>query len=80
MVVLNVGNVEKFVTEQKALGNDVKWDGWDIVFFKRSFQNRGWNQPDGAFDRKTRNWGFQTRVKVNERGEWKVPNRNVKSS
>ena len=76
MLTLSIRKVEKFVKEQQALGNDVRWDGWDMVFFRPSpkaiFSN------DGAFRNGV--WGFDNRVSSNEQGVWEVDFRNVKRS
>jgi hypothetical protein len=73
--VLNSNTVDKFVRIQNAKGNDVRWEGWQLVFFKRN--PRGFSSKYGAF---RNGWGMETRVDVNEAGEWKVPSRNVKYS
>lgn len=77
-VVLDYNNVDTFVTEQKALGNDVRWEEWNLIFFRESKNQAGWSKRDGAY--RNDNWGFQTRVTVGADGKWRVPNRNVKHS
>lgn len=77
-VVLDIDSVDAFVAEQKARGNDVRWDGWDLVFFRKNRDNRGFTSKYGAY--RHNNWGFETRVEVNSYGKWKVPARSVKNS
>jgi len=76
MLTLGIRKVEKFVKEQQALGNDVRWDGWDMVFFRPS--------PKAVFSREGafRNgvWGFDNRVSPNGSGVWEVDFRNVRRS
>lgn len=67
---------EKFVKQQQALGNDVRWDGWDIVFFRES--EKGVYSKDGAFRKGT--YGFENRVSVSNDGVWEVDFRNVRRS
>jgi hypothetical protein len=76
-VVLDFDSVDAFVTEQKARGNDVRWDGWTLVFFRKNRDERGFTSKYGAYRHK--NWGFETRVEVNSFGKWKVPARSVKN-
>lgn len=77
-VVLDYNSVDEFVTTQKEKGNDVRWEGWDLVFFRKSRNHSGWSKREGAY--RNDNWGFQTRVTVGNDGKWRVPNRNVKHS
>ena len=72
---------EKFVARQREAGNDVRWDGWDMVFFRGNP-----DQPektaharfsaDGVFRKGI--WGFENRVSVNSDGVWEVDYRNVR--
>ncbi|UMO76378.1 hypothetical protein SEA_TOMAS_234 [Streptomyces phage Tomas] len=77
-VVLDYNSAETFVTEQNKLNNDVRWEGWTLVFFRKSRDNRGWNKREGAFRKD--NWGFESRVTVGTDGKWRVPSRNVRNS
>lgn len=61
------------VSQQQSLGNDVRWDGWDIVFFRPD--ERGIHSPSGA--RRNNTWGFENRFKVNSMGEWVIDPRNL---
>lgn len=65
---------EKFVTRQKRLGNDVRWENYDIVFYRPAPQ--GVYSKDGAF--RNGQWGFENRVPVSERGTWEIDYRNVR--
>lgn len=76
MLTLGIRKVEKFVKEQQALGNDVRWDGWDMVFFRPS--EKAIYKGEGAFRNGV--WGFDNRVSPNEKGVWEVDFRNVKRS
>ena len=74
MVIKSVKQAEKFVNQQKRLGNDVRWDNYDIVFFRKS--DKGVTSKDGAF--RNGEWGFENRFAVNEKGEWNIDGRNVR--
>lgn len=65
---------EKFVTRQKSLGNDVRWDGWDIVFHRPA--EKALYSKDGAF--RGGQWGFENRAPLGDSGTWEVDYRNVK--
>lgn len=65
---------ERFVRRQQRLGNDVRWDGWDLVFFREAPQ--GVYSKDGAF--RNGAWGFENRSPVNAAGQWEVDYRNVR--
>lgn len=74
MLTLSYNRTDKFVNEQKALGNDLRWDGWDLVFFKPD--DKGIYSSQGAF--RDGVWGFDNRVTVNEKGLWDIDWRNIK--
>lgn len=75
MLTLNTpGEAERFVRRQQRLGNDVRWDGWDIVFHRPD--PRGRTNKDGAF--RGNRWGFENRVPVTDDGTWEVDYRNVR--
>ena len=74
MLNLDIKAAHRVVREQRALGNDVRWDGWDIVFFRPS--DLGRNSKDGAF--RNGQWGFDNRVVVNSEGIWEIDPRNVR--
>lgn len=74
LTLAGIKRAEKFVDQQKARGNDVRWDGWDIVFFREAPQ--AVYSKDGVFRNGT--YGFDNRVVVTERGTWEVDYRNVR--
>ena len=77
MLTLNgIKRAEKFVAKQQGLGNDVRWDGWDIVFFREAPQ--AVYSKEGVFRNGT--YGFDNRVTVNSQGTWEVDYRNVRRS
>jgi len=75
---LDYSAAHKFVREQRKMGSNVRWDGWDIVFWKPT--RHGWTNKNGSFDRKKERWGVESRVIVGNDGTWKVPNKNVKTA
>jgi len=76
MLTLGIKKADKFVREQNELGNDVRWDGWDMIFFRPS--EKGIYNKDGAF--RNGQWGFDNRVTVNDKGLWEIDYRNVRKS
>lgn len=74
MLTLGYKKAEKFVIEQKDLGNDVRWDGWTMVFFRPS--PAAVYSTDGAF--RGGEWGFDNRIEVNQKGLWEIDFRNVR--
>lgn len=73
MLTLGIKKADRFVTEQQALGNDVRWDGWTMIFFRPS--EAAIYSKDGAFRNGV--WGFNNRVALNDKGVWEVDFRNV---
>jgi hypothetical protein len=73
---LDFKNAHRFVRDQRGLGVDIRWDGWDIVLWKPT--HHGWTNPKGAF--RNNRWGVESRFVVNSEGIWKVPQKNVKNS
>jgi hypothetical protein len=69
-----IKKAEQFVSKQQALGNDVRWDGWDIVFFREAPQ--AVYSKDGVFRNGT--YGFDNRAIVSEKGVWEIDYRNVR--
>lgn len=61
--------------EQHARMSDVRWEGYDMVFFTPT--HYGFSNPKGAF-RKGR-WGMEYRVSPDDKGIWKVNHKSVKS-
>lgn len=76
MLELDIKSAHRVVREQRALGNDVRWDGWDIVFFRPS--TFGEDSKDGAY--RDGAWGYDNRFEVNSEGIWEVDERNIRSS
>jgi len=74
MLIKSVKQAEKFINQQRSLGNDVRWDNYDVVFFRPS--EKGVTSKDGAFRNGV--WGFENRFAVNESGEWNIDGRNVR--
>lgn len=74
MIVLDHSAAHKFVREQRRAGNDVRWEGWTMIFWKPT--HYGYSSVNGAF--RNRRWGVESRISVDDNGLWKVPARNVK--
>lgn len=74
MLTLGIKKVDNFVRQQQELGNDVRWDGWTMVFFRPS--ERGVFSKHGAIRNGV--YGFDNRVSPNEKGVWEIDFRNVK--
>ncbi len=76
-VINSLEKAEAFVVEQQELGVDVRWDGWDLVFFKAD--RRGlWDTQSGAV--RNGQYGFDNRFPVTHKGTWEVDGRNVRHS
>ena len=71
----DIKEAHSLVRKERALGNDVRWDGWDIVFFRPS--DNGMTSTNGAF--KNGRWGFDNRIEVNSEGKWEIETRNIVS-
>lgn len=67
---------EAFVAAQQSLGNDVRWDNYDILFFRPAPQ--GVYSTEGAF--RNGEWGFENRSNLTEDGTWQIDGRNVRHS
>lgn len=76
MLTLDFKAAHKFVREQRRVGNDVRWENYDMVFFKAT--HYGFTNKNGAF--RNGRWGMESRVVVGSDGMWNVPGRNVKQS
>lgn len=68
MIALNVNRVDGFVAKLQRKGVNVRWDGWDMVFFKAD--RRALRSPKGR--RNGEQWGFETRIYPNAKGVWLV--------
>jgi hypothetical protein len=64
-----------FVDTSAKSGNDVRWDGWDMVFFTPT--HYGFSNPKGAY--RNGRWGMEYRVSADDNGIWKVNHKSVKS-
>lgn len=73
LTLKSLDKAERFVTRQQNLGSDVRWEGWDIVFF--SPNEGGFYSRNGAYRNGT--WGFENRATVNTKGEYEVDRRDV---
>jgi hypothetical protein len=74
MLEFDIKSAHRMVNQQKAAKNDVRWEGWDIVFFRPA--EHAIHSPAGAYRGGT--WGFDNRVVVNSEGKWLVDPRNVR--
>lgn len=75
MLTINtLPEAEKFVARQQRLGSDVRWDNYDIVFFREA--------PEAVYslDGVVRNgtYGFDNRSVVTDEGTWEIDYRNVR--
>lgn len=71
MIALSIDKADNFVAKQQRKGVDVRWDGWNMVFFKAD--RRALRSPKGR--RRGTEWGFETVVSPNEQGKWLVNHR-----
>lgn len=76
LTIETLPEAEKFVNKQRNLGNDVRWENYDIVFFRPAEQ--GIYSKDGAFRNGV--WGFENRSPINDNGAWEIDWRNVRRS
>lgn len=74
MLNLDIKAAHRTVRQQRAIGNDVEWDGWDIVFYRYADHAR--HNVDGVW--RNGQWAFANRVEVNEDGIWSIDPRNLK--
>lgn len=83
MLRLGYKKIHKFVNEQKSLGNNVRWDGWDVVFFRahpQALYSVQDGRPNGCWNRAAGTYGFETRVSPNSEGLWEIEWKNVRKS
>lgn len=73
-LTLDYSAAHKFVREQRRIGNDVRWEGFTMVFWKPT--HYGFTNVKGAF--RNGRWGMETRVAVGDDGTWKVAGKNIK--
>ena len=74
MLTLGYKKVEAFVRGQQELGNNVRWNGYTLEFFRTAPQ--AIYSRDGAF--RDGSWGYLNKVEVNSNGQWEIDWRNVK--
>lgn len=76
MISLNYDTSEKFVSDSQNDGVNVRWDGWNIVFFKED--RKALRSVKGR--RLGRKWGFETVVRPDSMGRWNIPHRVVREA
>lgn len=70
MINLTLKDAEGFITKHRRKGIDVRWDGWTMVF--HTPDPRGYVHRNGVYSRITNQWGFETRVNANTKGNFMV--------
>lgn len=68
MIALTIKKVDNFVEKLQQKGVQVRWDGWDMVFFNED--KRAHHSVQGR--RLGSKWGFETVVSPNAEGQWLV--------
>lgn len=68
MIALTIDKVDGFVAKLQRKGIKVRWDGWNMVFFKPD--RRALSSARGR--RLGSEWGFETVVSPNSDGKWLV--------
>ena len=83
-LTVSFNEADAWVDEQRSLGNNVRWDNYTMVFFKRT--DHGFSNVDGAFQKmdwksKKRGgyWGMEYRVDPNAQGNWVIKGKYVRS-
>jgi hypothetical protein len=76
--MLDYSSAHAFVRDQRRKGADVRWEGWDIVFWSPT--HYGFTNKNGAFNKSKGRWGMESRVTVSDDGCWKIPQKNVRAS
>lgn len=74
MLILDIDAAHNLVTALSSKGMDVRWDNYDIVFWKPT--HHGFTHKHGAF--RNNRWGMESRIRVTRDGTWKVPEKNVR--
>ena len=67
-------SAHRMVRKQQALGNDVVWDGYDMVFYRPA--DHAMYSKEGVW--RNGQFAFANRVQVNSEGIWQVDGRNLK--
>lgn len=75
MLEYDLKEAHAMVREQKYLGNDVQWEGWDLVFY-RPAQNAVYSN-DGVWRRNR--YAFANRVVVDSDGKYRIDQRNIRT-
>lgn len=78
LIIKTLSEAERFVTRQQRLGNNVRWEGWDLVFFREAPQ--AVYSLDGVVNRPSGQYGFDNRSEVRDDGTWEIDYRNVRRS
>lgn len=73
LTLKSLDKAERFVAKQQELGSDVRWDGWEIVFFE-PVEHAVYSR-NGAY--RNGSWGFENRATVNTDGEWEIDRRDI---
>lgn len=68
MIALTIDKVDGFVAKLQRKGVKVRWDGWNMVFFKAD--RRALRSTKGR--RLGDEWGFETVVSPDAKGQWLV--------
>lgn len=77
MITLSFYKADNFVARLQRKGVNVRWEGWNMVFFSPDKRARYNNT---AARRVGDEWGFETTVSPNAAGMWLVPNRLVRGA
>ena len=75
LTLKSLPEADRFVERQQRLGNDVRWDGWEMVFFKADPRGKR-DVKNGAVRGGV--YGFNNRVSVTDDGTWEVDYRSVR--
>lgn len=74
MLEFDIKSVHKMVNQQRSMGVDVRWENYDVIFFRPA--DHAMYSADGEFRNGV--WGFSNRFGVNSDGKWKIDSRNLK--
>lgn len=72
-IIKSLDRAERFVKQQKSLGNDVFWDNYDIVFHR--VDARAISSKNGAF--RNGQWGYRNVFSAGRDG-WAIDPRNIR--
>lgn len=76
LTISTLTEAERFVTRQQRLGNDVRWDGWDMVFFREAPEAVYSTEPEAGI--RNGKYGFNNKSELLDDGTWSVDYRNVR--